>query len=407
MPARPASPRPVLTVALCCAVALLEGFDLQSTGITAPFLAKAFGLAPAQLGWVFSAGLMGLLPGAFLGGWLADRAGRKGTLLAAVLLFGAFTLFTAHASSYPGLLLARLLTGLGLGAALPIIIAVASEAAAPRLRSTAVSLTYCGVPLGGALASLISLSGVGEQWRTVFHIGGLAPLLIAVALLVWLPRLGVAATSQRAEGSPAGRLFSQGRARQTLLLWLACFFTLTVLYLLLNWLPSLLMAKGFDRVQAGWVQVLFNLGGAAGSLLTGRLMDRRRTGLAVVIAYLGMLVALAGLGLAATFTGMALAGVLGGYCCIGAQLVLYALAPRVYPADMRATGVGACVAVGRLGSMAGPLAAGQILAAGAGVGGVLLAASPGLVVAALAALALVGEGRGKAFSGNIVNSIND
>lgn len=406
MPAHSASPRPVLTVALCCAVALLEGFDLQSTGITAPFLAKAFGLAPAQLGWVFSAGLLGLLPGAFLGGWLADRAGRKRTLLAAVLLFGAFTLFTAHATNYPALLLARLLTGLGLGAALPIIIAVASEAAAPRLRSTAVSLTYCGVPLGGALASLVSLSGVGEQWQTVFYIGGLAPLLIAVALLLWLPRVAVV-VPVRAEGSPAGRLFTQGRARQTLLLWLACFFTLTVLYLLLNWLPSLLMAKGFDRAQAGWVQVLFNLGGAAGSLLTGRLMDRQRTGLAVVVAYLGMLLALAGLGLAATFTGMALAGVLAGYCCIGAQLVLYALAPRVYPADMRATGVGACVAVGRLGSMAGPLAAGQILAAGAGVGGVLLAASPGLVVAALAALALLGEGRARGLPENIVNTVND
>ncbi|WP_455923211.1 3-(3-hydroxy-phenyl)propionate transporter MhpT [Pseudomonas putida] len=396
MPVFRALSRPVLTVALCCAVALLEGFDLQSTGITAPFLAKAFGLTPAQLGWVFSAGLLGLLPGAFLGGWLADRAGRKRTLLGAVLLFGLFTLFTAHAGSYPSLLLARLLTGLGLGAALPIIIAVASDAATPHLRSTAVSLTYCGVPLGGALASLISLSGVGEDWRTVFYVGGLTPLVVALALLLWLQAAPAATASDRSQGSPAARLFTQGRARRTLLLWLACFFTLTVLYLLLNWLPSLLMAKGVDRVQAGWVQVLFNVGGAAGSLLTGRLMDRGRTGLAVTVAYLGMLLSLAGLGLASGFTGMALAGTVAGYCCIGGQLVLYALAPRVYPADIRATGVGACVAVGRLGSMAGPLAAGQILAAGAGVSGVLLAAAPGLVVAAAAALALLGEGKAKA-----------
>ncbi len=396
MPASRALSRPVLTVALCCAVALLEGFDLQSTGITAPFLAKAFGLTPAQLGWVFSAGLLGLLPGAFLGGWLADRAGRKRTLLGAVLLFGVFTLFTAHAGGYPSLLLARLLTGLGLGAALPIIIAVASDAASPRLRNTAVSLTYCGVPLGGALASLISLSGVGEDWRNVFYVGGLAPLLVAVALMLWLHGGATTVVGDQRQGSPAARLFTQGRARRTLLLWLACFFTLTVLYLLLNWLPSLLMAKGFDRGQAGWVQVLFNVGGAAGSLLTGRLMDRGRTGLAVAIAYLGMLLALAGLGLATGFTHMALAGMVAGYCCIGGQLVLYAVAPRVYPADIRATGVGACVAVGRLGSMAGPLAAGQILAAGAGVSGVLLAAAPGLVVAAVAALALLGEGRAQA-----------
>lgn len=393
MPALSIALRPVLTVALCCTVALLEGFDLQSTGITAPFLAKAFSLTPAQLGWVFSAGLVGLLPGAFLGGWLADRAGRKRALLAAVLLFGVFTLFTAHAGSFTSLFLARVLTGLGLGGALPIIIALASEAAPSHLRGTAVSLTYCGVPLGGALASLIGLAGVGDDWRSVFYVGGLAPLAVAAALWVWLPGTALPAPAQRSQASPAVRLFNEGRARRTLLLWLASFFTLSVLYLLLNWLPSLLMAKGFDRAQAGWVQVLFNLGGAAGSYLTGRLMDRGRTALAVAIAYLGMLVSLAGLGFAASFTGMLLAGLVAGYCCIGGQLVLYALAPRIYPADMCATGVGACVAVGRLGSISGPLVAGQVLAAGAGVGGVLLAVAPGLVVAAVAALALLGEGR--------------
>lgn len=389
MPLLPAaSQRAVMTVALCFAVALLEGFDLQSTGTAAPFMAKALGLNTEQLGWVFSAGLMGLLPGAFLGGWLADRAGRKPVLLAAVMLFGAFTWFTAHALSFPSLLLARLLTGLGLGAALPIIIAVASEAAAPHWRSTAVSLTYCGVPLGGALAAVISLAGVGDDWRLVFQVGGAAPLAIAAGLLAWLPAGPVAASARHAAGASAARLFSEGRGRHTLLLWLACFFTLTVLYMLLNWLPSLLMAQGYSRADAGYIQVLFNLGGAAGSFLTGRLMDRNRTALAVTVAYLGMLLSLAGLGLASTFVAMAVAGLAAGYCCIGGQLVLYALAPRLYPADMRGTGTGACVAVGRLGSMAGPLAAGHVLAAGGGVGGVLLAAAPGLVVAALATLAL-------------------
>ena len=383
----------VLTVVLCFFVALLEGFDLQSTGIAAPFMAKAFSLSPGQLGWVFSAGLIGLLPGAFMGGWLADRVGRKPIVLLAVALFGAFTLYTAHAHGYASLLLARLLTGLGLGAALPIIIALASEAAAPHLRSTAVSLTYCGVPLGGILASLVSLVGVGEDWRTIFYVGGFAPVIVALMLAVWLPASRAVGIPLAGEGSPAARLFNHGRARPTLLLWLACFFTLTVLYMLLNWLPSLLMAQGFSHTQTGQVQMLFNLGGVAGSFCTGRLMDRGRAGLAVSIAYAGMLLSLAGLGLASSFAAMAVAGLVAGYCCIGGQLVLYALAPQVYPADMRATGVGACVAVGRLGSMAGPLAAGQLLASGAGVGGVLLAASPGLVIAGVAALALLGAGR--------------
>ena len=388
------SSKAVLTIGLCFLVALLEGLDLQATGIAAPHMAKEFALTPGMLGWVFSAGLLGLLPGAFVGGWLADRLGRKAILIVAVLLFGGFSLGTAHAESYTSLLIARLMTGLGLGAALPILIALASEAAPERLRSTAVSLTYCGVPLGGALASVIGMAGVGEGWRTVFYVGGIAPIAVALVLMVWLKESQAFRAQDAAKtGSDGllGQLFGPGRMSRTLLLWVACFFTLTVLYMLLNWLPSLLIGQGFSRPQAGAVQILFNLGGAAGSFLTGRMMDRGFAGRAVFIAYAGMLASLAGLGLSSSFGLMLLAGFTAGYCAIGGQLVLYALAPTLYPTQVRATGVGASVAVGRLGSMAGPLAAGQILAAGAGVGGLLLAASPGLVVAALAARALLGQ----------------
>lgn len=382
----------VLTIGLCFLVALLEGLDLQATGIAAPHMAKEFALTPAMLGWVFSAGLLGLLPGAFVGGWLADRLGRKAILIVAVLLFGGFSLGTAHAESYTSLLIARLMTGLGLGAALPILIALASEAAPERLRSTAVSLTYCGVPLGGAVASVIGMAGVGEGWRTVFYVGGIAPIAIALVLMVWLKESKAFRAQGTAKVGSDGlltQLFGPGQMSRTLLLWVACFFTLTVLYMLLNWLPSLLIGQGFSRPQAGAVQILFNLGGAAGSFLTGRMMDRGFAGRAVFIAYAGMLVSLAGLGLSSSFGLILLAGFTAGYCAIGGQLVLYAVAPTLYPTQVRATGVGASVAVGRLGSMAGPLAAGQILAAGAGVGGLLLAASPGLVVAALAARALI------------------
>ena len=384
--------RPVVTIGLCFLVALLEGLDLQATGIAAPHMAREFGLTPAMLGWVFSAGLLGLLPGAFVGGWLADRMGRKRILIMAVLLFGVFSLATAHAWDYHSLLVARLMTGLGLGAALPILIAMASEAAHERLRSTAVSVTYCGVPLGGVIASVIGMGGVDEGWRTVFYVGGFAPIAIAFVLMAWLPESQVfraQAAVTEARNGLAAQLFGPGRASRTLLLWLACFFTLTVLYMLLNWLPSLLIGQGYTRPQAGAVQILFNLGGAAGSFLTGRMMDRGYAARAVCIAYAGMLASLAGLGLSTSFGLMLLAGFTAGYCAIGGQLVLYALAPTLYPTQVRATGVGASVAVGRLGSMAGPLAAGQILAAGAGVGGLLLAASPGLVVAAVAALALL------------------
>ena len=158
------------------------------------------------------------------------------------------------------------------------------------------------------------------------------------------------------------------------------------MYMLLNWLPSLLIGQGFSKPDAGLVQMLFNIGGAIGSLLGGVLLDRGNPQRVTLYIYAGLLASLAGLGLSAGVTAMAIAGFAAGLFVLAAQLVLYALAPPLYPTAVRATGVGAAVAIGRLGSVSGPLAAGQILAAGAGTAGVLLAASPGLVVAALAAV---------------------
>lgn len=126
--------RLMLTVGLCFMVALMEGLDLQAAGIAAVGMAQAFALDKMQMGWIFSAGILGLLPGALVGGMLADRYGRKRILLGSVLLFGLFSIATALAWNYPTLLLARLLTGVGLGAALPNLIALTSEAAGPRFR---------------------------------------------------------------------------------------------------------------------------------------------------------------------------------------------------------------------------------------------------------------------------------
>lgn len=384
-------PRGAATIALCFVTALLEGLDLQSTGIAAPGIGAAFKLAPSMMGWVFSAGLVGLLPGAFAGGWLADRVGRKTVLVWAVLLFGIFSFATAHAWDYPSLLGMRVLTGLGLGAALPLLIALTSEAADPAMRSTAVSLTYCGVPLGGAIASVIGMLKFEAGWRTIFYVGGIAPLLVAL-LLYLLLRESASFRHEALNQNPADRriggLFAQRVLGSTLLLWVACFFTLTVLYMLLNWLPSLLIGQGHTRAEAGVVQILFNIGGALGSVLTGRLVDRGSALLAVAIAYAGMLLALAGLGLSTGFVLTVVAGFVAGYCAIGAQAVLYARAPALYTTAIRATGVGASISVGRLGAIAGPLVAGQVLAAGAGAAGVMLSAAPGLVVAAACAWTL-------------------
>ena len=386
------SRRSTLTIALCFIVALIEGFDLQAAGTAAAGLRQTFALDPKMLGWVFSVGIIGLLPGAFFGGWVADRIGRKKILVSAVLLFGLFSLSTAFVDSYSSLLLVRFLTGLGLGAALPNLIALCAEAVSERNRGTAISVMYCGVPLGGALAAVVAMFS-SEHWQTTFIIGGLAPLLAVPLMILLLPESSAFRqqrdTPHGARPSTGQALFGEGRARTTLALWLSYFFTLTVMYMLLNWLPSLLLEQGFSKPQAGMVQMLFNIGGALGSLLGGVLLDRCNAVKVVLGVYAGLLAALAGVGLSVGIVPMAIAGFAAGLFVMAAQLVLYASAPPSYPTSVRATGVGAAVAVGRLGSVAGPLAAGQLLAAGAGTAGVLLATSPGVVIAALTIISVM------------------
>lgn len=264
--------RLVVTIGLCFMVALMEGLDLQAAGIAAVGMAQAFALDKMQMGWIFSAGILGLLPGALVGGMLADRHGRKRILLGSVLLFGLFSLATALAWSFPTLLLARLLTGVGLGAALPNLIALTSEAAGSRFRGRAVSLMYCGVPIGAALAAALGFSGLAAAWQIIFWIGGVVPLLLIPLLMRWLPE---SQAFQRAEASvPLRTLFAPGQAAATLLLWLGYFFTLLVVYMLINWLPMLLVGQGFRASQAAGVMFSLQIGAACGTLLLGALMDK-------------------------------------------------------------------------------------------------------------------------------------
>lgn len=384
------------TIGLCLAIALLEGLDLQSAGVAGPRMAKEFSLAVAQMGWAFSAGAIGLLPGAALGGRLADRFGRKRVLMGSVALFGLFSLATTLVWSFESLLIARLLTGLGLGAAMPNLIALCSEAAGPRQRSTAVGAMYCGMPFGAAIAAVIGMLGASPaSWRDVFYVGGLGPIVMVPLLGFFLresQQFVAAQASKVLEGVPGvtEALWRHGRARTTLALWVSYLGTLIVLYFLMNWLPSMVLARGLTRVQSNIVLMMFNIGGGIGAVAIATLMDRigrRRT---VVGMYAGIALALAALALASGATSMACGGLLCGLFLVGGQSVLYALAGHAYPTEVRGTGVGAAVAVGRLGSILGPLVAGQLFALGQSASMLVASSIPLCVIAALAALTVVG-----------------
>jgi len=383
-----------VTLSLCFAVALLEGLDLQSVGVAAPRMAREFGLSVTQMGLAFSAGTFGLLPGAMFGGRLADRIGRIRVLILSACLFGLLSIATALVSSFDMLVLVRVLTGIGLGGALPNLIALSSEAVSPKARNTAVSIMYCGIPFGGVIASIIGIVNMGDtEWRHIFYVGGAGPLLLVPLLFAFLPESkAFRRASHEGNVQPAAVgsvLFGGNRALSTAQIWISYFCTLIVLYFLLNWLPSLMAARGLSRPEIGYVQIAFNVGGGIGALCIGMLMDRLRGAVVVSGMYIGIIASLAALSIAPAFGALAGSAFFAGMFVIGGQSVLYALSAAFYPTAMRGTGVGAAVAVGRIGSVVGPFAAGQLLAMGRSSSVVIGASIPVTLIAAAAALLLI------------------
>jgi MFS transporter, AAHS family, 3-hydroxyphenylpropionic acid transporter len=384
----------MLTLILCAAAALLEGFDNQSMGVAAPRVIAEFALSPGQSGFIFSSATMGLFVGALVGGRLADLVGRKRSLCVSLLLFGMCSLLTAFARGPESLFVARLLTGLGLGGAMPNFITLASESAPVDRRVSAVTLVMAGMPLGGALAGCMALgASLGWGWRAIFVVGGAVPLLLAVLTALLLPDSPVTPTERLATArSVAGVgvvLFGADRAPTTLLLWIGFFFTQLVLLLMLNWLPTLVIGLGYTRTQASVASICFNLCGSGGSVLLGRLHAGVRRRHWVVVTYIGMAAALGAVSaVGGDFLIAAVACGLAGLFIVGAQLILFALAPLYYRSSMRGTGVGAAVAMGRLGSVVGPLFAGGLITRGGSSTTVMLAIVPFVLVGGIAAFAL-------------------
>ena len=389
--------RAVITLVLCFCATFIEGIDLQSMGLAAPKLGPEFHLGPGMLGYVLSASPIGLFFGAFIGGRMADAFGRKSALMLAMVLFGVFQLATVWAPGYAALLAIRFACGLGLGGALPNLVALTSEASGGKNSILNVVITAAGMPTGGTLASWIAYQG-GEtgDWRTVFYVGGVAPLVLAPIMALALPESQMfrAAKAQAAE---AGRrlntfrvLFGEGRAVASILLWVAMFGTTLVTYLLLNWLPKLLVNGGMLKTDASFVQIFFNVGSAAGSIFIGWLMQRRPSRLILFVCYAGIAVFLYGLVLAGRSVVLASWDVaIIGMFLLGAQYILYGLTPLFYRTENRGTGSGASVAAGRLGSATAPQLGGLLVAAGASFGQVMESLLPVTAVSAAAAMLLM------------------
>ena len=428
---RPAT-GPIVTVALCFAVMVVEGFDIQAMGVAAPALGPELKLSREVLGQALSASNIGLVIGAIAGGWLADVFGRKPVLIAAVATFGVFTLMTMQASSFEMLFAVRLLTGLGFGGALPNVMAIAADVAVERKRGSTAAVMFCGMPVGGSCVALLSWLGYQGEWRPLFLIGGIIPLLLVPVLILamretqpperrvfslkaampWLAAVPIGMAMWLAldqlgrmpgAGSVGGMiapwlggvlgllgaymiahrgpLFGGGRAQASLLLWVIFFPTLLVVYLVLNWLPTLVTAKGFAS-DASLSSVLFNVCSVVGALIFGRLVDRFGLRWPITLGFLALVGVLIALAQATDHVAvMALSGALG-FFVLGCNYAVYGAAASYYPAEMRGRGSGAAIAWGRLGSVAGPLIGGYLLQGGSAPAEVVYAMAPFALMAA-------------------------
>ena len=389
----------IVTVAICFLIAVIEGLDIQAAGIAAAGIREHFGLDSSQLGVFFSAGILGLLPGALVGGRFADRIGRKKVLIWSTAIFAVFTLCTVWVNSFNSLLAVRFLAGAGLGGAMPILITLASEAVSPQNRGRAVGLMYCGMPVGAAILSLIAATEFGANWKNVFYLGGLLPIFAIPLMMLFLPESKEYLKAQNKTAAelavaPQGSfkdLFNSDNLLRTLCIWVSYFFTLMVVYIMLSWLPSLFMELGFTRKDGSTAQFYFMVTATIGTIILGMLTDRWKKAYVILLMYGGILAGLLALNGASSLNQMYMAAALAGAFVIGCQGVLYAFGSIVYPTEVRGTGVGVGVAsaVGRIGAMLGPVIAGQLLTAGFGAAGVITAAIPCIIISALCMLFLV------------------
>ena len=405
---------------MCAAVLFLDGFDTQAIGYVAPALAKEWHVGKSALGPVFSAGLFGLMIGALVFGPLADRVGRKRIIILSTVAFGIGAFATAFAQDVTWLLIIRFLTGLGLGGAMPNAVALTSEYNPHRRRATMVMIMFCGFSVGAALGGLLAADLIPRLgWRSVFIVGGIAPLLM-VPVLAWrLPEsVRFLATAGKAPGRvaqllkhispktvfapdarfvvhephlagiPVLHLFREGRAPVTLLLWVVFFMSLLDIYFLANWLPTVLNDLGASVSEAAMIGSLLQVGGVVGTFALGSVIDRFSFRALALVYFVAVFAvgAIGQFGHSAFLVSVAIFA--AGFCVVGGQIAANALAAAFYPTAVRATGVGWALGMGRVGSIVGPLVGGALLAAKWSTAAVFIAAAAAALCAALASFGL-------------------
>ncbi|WP_246791783.1 MFS transporter [Burkholderia perseverans] len=399
----------------CFLIMLMDGYDQTAVSFAAPALIKAWHVARGGFGPVFGAGLLGTLIGSFIFGYLGDRLGRKRAIIIGSLCFGLLTYVSVWATSLQALMPLRFLAGIGMGGVVPNSVALVAEYAPKRLRATWVTLMFSGFSIGAGSGGLVSSALIHRfGWPVMFAIGGGGSLLVAVLLMLTLPEsakllvirqrdpqrlrrlvmrlrpeLEIPADARFVPGEVREKqpfslrlIFSDGLAVITPLLWIVFIANSMALYFLQNWLPILMEGMGIDPSGAGLITMMFSVGGVLGGLILCRFVDRHGVLAIISLPVIGFpIVALLGHG---GSQGWLMAAVFAaGFCVVGAQYGLYAVAGMIYPTSFRSAGVGSAISVGKIGSVAGPVVGGVLLSMHLPVTQLFYAASLLFVIAAV------------------------
>src|SRR5262245_63318 len=394
---RPISALQVRVFVLCALIALLDGVCSQGIGVAAPMMREALGVTTVTFAWAFSAGLFGAAIGAMVFGPIADRIGRKPTLIFAVALFGLMTVATALATSFPHLLAYRFAAGLGLGGAIPCFVTLGAEYAPARRRAMYTSLSWSAFPLGNAVGGFMNAYLISNfEWPLVFVAAAVPTLITALLLPVLIPeslRVQVSrgqitaqtkramraiapdlpqgdvepfmrAESARGAKIPFVDLFTDGRAAGTALLGLILLLAFATTTVAVLQTPTLLL-RGWNIPPAtsSLLVSVFSIMSVCGMAIAGRLVERFGPAGALAPAFICGAAFLASLGYVATspMGRTVVMGLLGFSVPLGASGAI-ALTATFYPTAMRSAGTGWAMGLGRLGQVLSPLAIGLMIA---------------------------------------------
>jgi MFS transporter, AAHS family, 4-hydroxybenzoate transporter len=406
-------PLQIRVAALCTLIQICDAYDVNAIAVTVPSLTHAWSLPGPAFTQAFVWSSIGILVGALSAGPIGDRLGRRPLLLGSVAIYGLASLLTGFAGSLPMLSAMRFLTGVGIGGAFPGAATLTGDYAPHRRRALMIMASFTGAPFGGFLcgqAAGLLLPTLG--WPSVFVLGGLVPLLMLPILWLWLPesprflatkdnpsprevgllrQLGIAPGRTAAGevdialGNPIKMLFGEGYALQTILLWVIFFCSLLNLFLFAYWLPEVLHLTGMTPAQAARASSVRELGAVMAVLYLGVLIDRFGAERTLSVHYAAGIVFIASIALF-TMPYLILVGAIffAGMTIVGSQTGANGACGKLYPARMRASGLGWALGIGRLGGIAGPALGGYLLAAGLRPPMIFLSACGFMLIAAVA-----------------------